>query len=498
MNGTEASMSDIQRTISQFNARHGEISDVVLSFEDAYDVVIKKSEVDLKEYFDDISAGAAVNTVIRNKATLRTNRKKLVTLLRKSVYKDTYDVEGYKDKEDFIEDMAEEILGRSILSHAFEDPGVSDIYCMSWDNIWVERNGVNERYAYTFRNAKHYEEVIKRILQFEGKEVNQGDGKIVDSTFYEDRIAVTDKMVSPKDYSMTIRKHNETHITLNQIVKGGTMDQSIADLMGLMIKGEMNMIYAGITGSGKTTTIRALLDYYVAAQNKRMVVAEDTQELFPENPHTLELKTVKTGDKKTEVSLRDLITLALRLKPKYIVVGEVRGPEAEAAVEAMATGHSTIFTMHGGDAWDIVNRLITKYLSQMPELSIEVVERIIGNAVDYIAIQDDIPGIGRRMTSLKEVSYDFKNRTTRLVPIIEYDFETNEFVRVNKLSPDKTSFMMRRGIRYEDVKEHVRESDDLYIPSLEAYKECHFEHPTHEPAIDPDLRFAGIRDEEVL
>lgn len=471
--GIESSFTDIQRSISQFNAKSGDVSDSILSFEDAYNTVMKEADEDLKDYFskDDDDAHR-----VRNKATLRSNKHKLKRIVEKVVYKGTYDIEGYDDKDDFIEDCAEEILGRSVLAHAFEDPDVSDIFCIEWDNIWVEKKGRNQRYVddegnpITFRDADHYENTIKRILQFEGKEINQGENKIVDSTFYEDRIAVTDKTVSPKDYSMTIRKHKEDHITLQNIIDGGTFDQTTADLLGMMVRGEMNMIYAGITGSGKTTSIRAVLDHYVQQTNKRMLVAEDTQELFPRNPHTVELKTVKTSDERTNVSLRDLIILSLRLKPKYIVVGEVRGPEAEAAVEGMATGHSTIFTMHGGNAWDIINRLITKYLAQMPELSIEVVERTVGNAVDYIAVQDDIPGIGRRLTSIKEVSYDFENRTARLIPIVEFDFETRQFIQINKLSPAKTDYMMRRGVPYEEVQAWMRESADEYVKSLEEYK----------------------------
>lgn len=467
-NGVESNFEHIQRSISQFNAKHGDVADVILSFEDAYDRVLKVAESEFNIYFDELASKKERSV---DKTALRENKVRLTRIIEKAVYKENYAVEGYNDKQDFINEVAEEILGRSILADAFEDPEISDIFCMTWNNIWVERKGVNEKYHKTFRSPEHYESVIKRILQFEGKEVNQGDSKIVDSTFYEDRIAVTDKTVSPKDYSMTIRKHQEVQITLDQIINGGTFTQGIADLMGQMIAGEMNIIYAGITGSGKTTSIRALIDHYVIEQNKRMVVAEDTQELFPQNPHTVELQTVTTGDKDTEVTLRDLIILSLRLKPKYIVVGEVRGPEAEAAVEGMATGHSTIFTMHGGNAWDIVNRLITKYLAQMPELSIDVVERTIGNAVDYIAIQDDIPGIGRRLTSIKEVSYDFEERTTRLVPIIEYDFSTNEFVLVNKLSPAKADFMMRRGVPYKDIAGIIRKDDNEFVETLEKYKD---------------------------
>ena len=91
--------------------------------------------------------------------------EKLKRIIEKSLYKDNFDIEGYSDKTDFIEDSSEEILGRSILSHAFKDDEISDIFCMSWDNIWVERKGVNEPYPYKFRDADHYEDIIKRVVE---------------------------------------------------------------------------------------------------------------------------------------------------------------------------------------------------------------------------------------------------------------------------------------------------------------------------------------------
>ena len=214
-----------------------------------------------------------------------------------------------------------------------------------------------------------------------------------------------------------------------------------------------------------------MIDHYVTEANKRMLVAEDTQELFPENEHTLQLVTSPTNDPKSNVSLRDLVMTALRLKPKYIIIGEVRGPEAEAAVEAMETGHSTIFTMHGGTPWNIIDRLVNKYLLVMPSLSIEVIERIIGASVDYVIVQDDIPGIGRRVSSISELSYDFTNRQVRVVPIMSFDFETEDFVFINKLSPEKGTKMMRRGIPVDVIRELVREDEDEYIPSLKAFQE---------------------------
>lgn len=425
----------------------------IYTFEEALEQVRKyiadeqKEEEDIKKVDD-----------VKDKESLRRVKEMNRNYVRDVVYNRNIRVRDM-DVEDFIEQAVEEFVGYSILNRAFEDPGVSDIFCMKWDKIYVEKDGVNQKYPFTFRSPKHYKDFIERVLRDGGagvgKVVDNGENKIVDAEFYGDRIQATSKMVSPKDYSITFRKHKESHITLEQIVDQGVLSPEISEFLGQAILGELNLIYAGITGSGKTTTIRALLDHYVTLSNKRMLVCEDTQELFPQNDHTLELVSHKNTDPRLAVELYDIILTALRLKPKYIVVGEVRGKEAQAAVEAAETGHSTIFTMHGGQPINIVNRLVTKYLMAMPALGIDVVERIIGSAIDYIAIQDDIPGIGRRVSVIAEVGFDEEKGRVSLKPIFEFDFETEQYKMVNKMHPEKAKLMLRRGVKRDDIKHFV-------------------------------------------
>lgn len=472
MAGFESNFQEIQETINimrgKSNERNGGATQSLM-FEAASNKVKDAVKEALQAEMKEDASGEKKK--VFNKQDLRDEKIKYRRMISKAVYGENFKVVGYDDLDAFIEAMVEELVGYSILSDAFDDPDVDDIFCITWDCIYVERNGRNEKYPKTFRSPKHYHDFIERVLALTGSAVNNGDSKIVDAEFYEDRIAVTSESVTPRGASMTIRKHREEHIKLAQIVNSGTMNQKMADLIGTMIKGESNLIYAGITGSGKTTSLRALIDHYVTEANKRMLVAEDTQELFPENEHTLQLVTSPTKNVDSNVTLRDLVMTALRLKPKYIVIGEVRGPEAEAAVEAMETGHSTIFTMHGGTPWNIIDRLVNKYLLVMPSLSIEVIERIIGSSVDYVIVQDDIPGIGRRVSSISELSYDFANRQVRVVPIMSFDFETEDFVFINKLSPEKGTKMMRRGIPVNVIRELVRDDEDEYVPSLKAFQE---------------------------
>jgi len=449
----EQSFKDFRREI--LKATNKDTTGVILRYEEAEDEIREYLHDKISEELsDDIKTGKNEN-IKKDKEYLKKKQDKYRELIQEAIGIKEIKVKGYEGKKinDFIEEMVGEFAGWSILEDARKDPEVSDIYVIKYDTIFVEKAGKNMKYPKTFRNPKHYEDVVKRLVdEAEGnKTINSGDSKIVDFEIYQDRGNAISPEVSPKGYSLTIRKHPKNHVTREQLISQNIMDERISDLLGTLIMGETNIICAGITGSGKTTTIRALLDYYVAKANKRMIVCEDTQELFLQNEHTLELVTVKSDEPKTAVSLKDLIVTALRLKPKYIVIGEVRGVEAEAAVEGMETGHSVILTMHGGNVWNIVNRLVTKYLMVMPTLGIDVVERIIGSAVDYIFIQDDIPGIGRKITSLNEINYDFNSRRVTSKTIFGYDFKDKTWVWKNGLGRDKVDKMLRRGISLEKL-----------------------------------------------
>lgn len=398
----------------------------------------------------------------KDKDYLLQKKKEYKEYVQEIFYSENLRVAGYEGElaDVFINEVVNEFVGLDVLEAAYFNPAVTDIYCLAWDKLYIEENGVNVKLQKTFRSPEHYKNFIFRIVNEAGKELNNGISKKVDFELYGDRYCATSMAISPSAYSLTIRKHPEDHVRFQDILNDNILSKDMAELMRLLIKGERNIIYAGITGTGKTTSIRAILDHYVTSLNKRIIVCEETQELFLENDHTLDLVASKSDDKKSSITLYDLIITCLRLKPKYIVVGEVRAEEAEAAVEAMETGHSTIFTMHGGRPINCINRLVTKYLIKMPTLGIEVVERIIGSAVDYIWVQDNIPGIGRRVTEVAEVDYDFVNKCVRVTPIYKYDFKTNDFVLVNKIHPEKADLMLRRGVLYDEIAPWIKDEEE--------------------------------------
>lgn len=470
----EMDYRNFSNQLKTLQASSKDTSQVLYSYNNFIDIIrkdltdLRREELNKALIVDDANNDAVV---IKNKAYLKEQMTLMERDLRDIIQKKNYRVREFQHNTDLlIKKLVDEFVGYSVLTEAFEDPEVSDIYCLKFNKIYVEKKGQNVKYPHSFRNEKHYNDFIERLTKEAGKELNKGDSKILDFDLYEDRYCAVEDVVAPNGKSITIRKHGISHITLEQIVQFKCMNVEVANFLGMLIEGESNLIYAGLTGSGKTTSIRALLDFYVSKLNKRMLVCEDTRELFPANDHTLELVTVKNEDPKIAVDLRHLVMTALRLKPKYICVGEVRGIEAESAVEAMATGHSTIFTMHAGKPMDAIDRLVDKFLTAIPNISAEVAERKVANSVDFVAIQDDIRGIGRRVTSITEVGYDAKNKIILLKTIMKYNFLTNTFDFVGKISEEKAETMMRRGVKLDKLypyTEWVSESYKSYKPNNE-------------------------------
>lgn len=352
--------------------------------------------------------------------------------------------------DEFIQDALSDIAGYGILDEAFEDDEITDIFVNSETDIFVEKNGVTQRYWKVFRNEAHYLETVERFLKEGGKELNAGDKKIVHSELYGDRLCTIHKSIATRQVSVTIRKHGYINITRDDLVDKEVMSADMADFIGTILKGELNIVYGGLTGSGKTSSLQAIMNHYI--DDKRVLVVEDTQEIQLTNENTLQLVSFVGKTKAETVGLDDLIYTSLRLKPRTIFIGEVRGgPDTLASIESAETGHSTVLTMHGGEPINIINRMVSKFLVAMPSLGIEVVERIIGSAIDYICIQDAIPNIGRKVTEICEVGYDFDKRSVVLKPIYKYNFDTEEFEKVNNISPSKVNTMYRRGLRKEDL-----------------------------------------------
>lgn len=379
------------------------------------------------------------------------------------------DKDGQESKLIHLDDLAKMLtssfVGFDCLEDARNDTGVTDVFCMSYDFIIVERNGRNVRYEHQFRSETDYKNFVSRLLQEDNKQIDQGEHKIVDAEAFGIRINAIHPIVSSKGITLTLRKHADKPITLEDMVAHNMLTPMMAEFCKMTIRGALNGCVAGVTGSGKTTFLKAAFEaslgngdenYYVDPGMNRVITVEDTPELFLRVPHTVALHTVPTSDGKTSIDLRGLNIASLRMKPHYIVVGEIRGVEAASYIEAAATGHSSWTSIHAGTVWSGIDRFVDKYGMVMPNLSNEAVERIIGSSVNLFFMVDNIPGTGRRITAIHELVFDHKTNRVQVNDIVRYEYEKG-FVWHNTLGRESIDMMLRRGVDHNLINRMMEE-----------------------------------------
>ena len=402
----------------------------------------------------------------------RANYKKHFDFIRRYLSKEQLGMNKPKEEGKFIEGyglleltrlMTSAIVGLDCLEDAFEDPLVTDIYVIKWNEIYVERSGKNEKYKNTFYSEKEYVNFIHSLLLNDDKQVDSGEHKIVDCEIFSMRGNVIGQDVASKGLCLTLRKHAENTITLKKMITQGIMDEHVADFLRLMVIGECAECFVGITGSGKTTLLKAVMEdalskdtlnkFNISSRYKRVLVCEDTPELFLETPNTVNMRTVKTMHKSTTISLDDLIISSLRMKPKYVICGEVRSVEAKTLVEAASTGHASICTLHANTIENALSRLVVRYSETVSQMKTELVREIVGGAIDYCIIIDDIPrdNMGRKITSIHEISFNKEKQFIETKPIVTYDFSTSSWKWHNTLGEKQQNLMLRRGVPYEEL-----------------------------------------------
>ena len=258
------------------------------------------------------------------------------------------------------------------------DKTITEIMINGSNDTFLEIGGLKKRIDVIF-TEEDVNEIIEEYFTKVGKTVSYyhpfGDVCTDDGS----RINIITYPLARRGTSITIRKFNRELHSLDDLMNEGTFNQKMANFLIACVKGKVNILFSGATGSGKTTTME-MLSHHIPEQ-ERVVTIEDTAELRLHQVNLVPMET-RTPDKdgKGEVTLRDLIRNALRMRPDRIIVGEVRGPEALDMIQAMSTGHrGTLAVIHGNSPQEITSRMETLILSSGIKLPVEEIRRMIGN-----------------------------------------------------------------------------------------------------------------------
>lgn len=284
------------------------------------------------------------------------------------------------------------------LEDLLRDPAVDEILVCGTRPIWVERGGLLEQTTLSFASEAELRQAIERLLTPAGRRVDEAqpfcDARLPDGS----RVNVVLPPLSVDGPAVTIRRFRGSPFTAGDLVSLGSWDTELLKVFGEAVDARRNIVVCGGTGSGKTTTLAAvagLLD-----RQERIITVEDTAELRLPGDHVirLEARPASAGGA-GEVSIRDLVRNALRMRPDRIIVGEVRGPEALDLVLALCTGHDgSLSTVHAGSAAEALERIVT--LAMMADVGLPhgAVVRQVASAVDLVACQAR-SGDGSRIVS---------------------------------------------------------------------------------------------------
>jgi pilus assembly protein CpaF len=308
-----------------------------------------------------------------------------------------------KRKAVLLEEVLNEVLGFGPMQYLLNDPTISEIMVNSPTDIFIERKGKICRSRRKFVDEAHVMNIVDRIVRPLGKTANARtpmvDGRLPDGS----RVNIVIPPLALNGPSMSIRKFFKKKLDSEALVTFGSMTEGMRLFLEAAVKARMNIIIAGGTGSGKTTTLNITSNFI--PNGERVVTIEDAAELQVFVPNLVRLESrPKNIEGEGEVSIRDLVKNALRMRPDRVIVGECRGGETLDMLQAMNTGHEgSLSTVHSNTPRDTVSRLETLCLMSGLDLPIRVISKQISSAVNLIVQQARLSDGSRKITHITEV-----------------------------------------------------------------------------------------------
>ncbi|BCX78552.1 CpaF family protein [Campylobacter sp. 19-13652] len=304
---------------------------------------------------------------------------------------------------DIAEIIADEIMGLGPMRVLMEDDDVSDILVNGPDNIFVEKFGKLEKTSQKFIDNDQLTDIAKRLVIKMGRRLDDAqplvDARLPDGS----RLNVVINPIAIDGTSISIRKFNKSSRSLEELANMGSMSAEVAGLLAIASRCRCNILVSGGTGSGKTTLLNALSRHI--GHDERVVTLEDAAELKLQQPHVVRLETRMAGvENSGQVTMRDLVINALRMRPDRIIVGECRGGEAFEMLQAMNTGHDgSMTTLHANNPKDALLRLENLVMMAGFDLPVDAIRHSIGSAVDVIVQIARLNDGSRKVTKVSEI-----------------------------------------------------------------------------------------------
>lgn len=308
------------------------------------------------------------------------------------------------ERDRLVNEVQHELFGLGPLEPLLADPTISDILVNSHSTIYVERRGKLEATNVAFKDDEHLMRVIERIVSSVGRRIDESS-PMVDARLRDgSRVNAIIPPLSIDGPVLSIRRFGAEPLRMNSLIENKALTRDIADMLEMCVKARLNLLISGGTGAGKTTLLNALSAYI--PEDERIVTIEDSAELQLQQPHVVRLETRPPNiEGRGEVTQRDLVRNALRMRPDRIVIGEVRGGEAIDMLQAMNTGHDgSLTTVHANTPRDALARLETMIQMTGMRLSDRAMRQQVASAINLVVQVARLSDGTRRLTAISEIT----------------------------------------------------------------------------------------------
>ncbi|MCX8032567.1 MAG: CpaF family protein [Thermoleophilia bacterium] len=308
------------------------------------------------------------------------------------------------ERQELIDELMAEVLGYGPIEEFLQDPTITEIMCNGYRDIYIERGGKIFKTDKRFRDEGHMRRIIQKIVGQVGRRVDESspyvDARLPDGS----RVNVILPPLSVRGPALTIRKFSAEPYTTEDLIEFKTLTKRAADFLKACVRGRLNILVSGGTGVGKTTTLNVLSSYI--PPDERIITIEDAAELKLSHEHIVSLEYRPPNiEGKGEVTIRDLVRNALRMRPDRIIVGEIRGGEALDMLQAMNTGHDgSLSTVHANSPRDALSRVETMVLMAGMDLPVRAIREQISRAIHLIVHQARLADGTRRITQITEIT----------------------------------------------------------------------------------------------
>ena len=350
-------------------------------------------------------------------------RRQIETIIHEIADEERLELSG-REQARLADELANDMIGYGPLEILLADDSIADIMVNGPNAVFVERRGRLERADIRFRDADHIANIAKKIAAHVGRRIDESspmvDARLPDGS----RVNVVFPPLALDSPCLSIRKFARRRLDLDGLVRNGAMTPGLGRLLGIAARCRLNIVISGGTGSGKTTLLNAMSQFI--DHGERIITVEDAAELQLQQPHVVRLETRPENlEGLGQVTQRDLVRNALRMRPDRIIIGEVRGAEAFDMLQAMNTGHDgSISTIHANTARDALSRIENMVMMGF-NLPVRAIRTQIVGALDLVVQVQRLRDGSRRITQVTEVC-GLEEEVVTMNDIARFEYEQED------------------------------------------------------------------------